>query len=472
MATVAGMVAWEQRNHAIRERVATDRTARFLVSLFKIADPNENRGNSITVREMLDRGAAQVGQGLEAEPAIRADLRTAMGEAYAGLGLYEDAKKLLNEAEREQKGNNAPYDSQVRTLLALGSTLYLSAAYADAEKMLARAVEIARAHLPAGSELRSEALDDLADVYAQQEKYGEAEQLANEALNADRRRGPEQASVLAHTLDTLGSIYFYGGNLAAAEKAMREALELHKSKSEVHDAATAQAMANLAAVYYLGGRYGENLALLQQALPIYRAVYGADHPEVASLLIDMGRSALMMGRVDEAEPLLRNALSLAEKLKGATHDELVSPLNSLAMIDAYHGKLSAAASEIERAEKIARLPAHGMILDQVLLNVADVQFQLGNFDRSTTSLSESRRLLETAFPLDKRPTEAWRYAVWDTVHAELLAHEGKDLAARKAIEDASPVIAKRFGSAGFYSLLVERRSSSVENELKRKSQGK
>jgi tetratricopeptide (TPR) repeat protein len=462
-AVIGGVMARKQRNLALMEQASADRTAQFMVELFKVADPSENHGDSVTVRQVLDQGAAKVSKGLEHDPAVRGELRTAMGQAYSGLGLYDAAKKLLVEAQADQSGTSVPAESRVRTRVALGSTLYLAADYEEAGKVLQDAVFIARRELPPQSVIRSEALDDLADVLAQDEKYPEAEQLCLEALAADRKRGTEPAA-LARTLDSLGAIYSYSGDLPAAEKTMREALALHKQVSGLKDVKTAQAMANLAFVLYQSGRYEENFALLEQALPIYRDVYGPEHPEVATLLNNVGRSALMAGRIEDAVGSLRQAVALDEKLKGPTHDDLVAPLNSLAMIDAYKGQMVEAKAEIKRAEQIARLPDHGVLLDQVLLNAADIELQEGNADQAGAPLAESHRLLETAYPLAQRPTEAWRYAVWDTVDAELLACRGDDAKAKQSIESAAPKIRLRFGSAGFYSMLTQRRSRFVDQQ--------
>jgi tetratricopeptide (TPR) repeat protein len=302
-------------------------------------------------------------------------------------------------------------------------------------------------------------------VQVQQGKYSDAEKLCREALDADRKRGPDQAAVLARTLDTLGSVYFFSGNLPAAEATMREALTLHEQASGMRHAMTAQAMNNLASVLYQSGRYDEAVLMYRRALPIYADVYGTEHPEVAVLYNNMGGSALMAGLLDEAEPLLRQALAIDEKLKGPTHDDLVPPLNRLAMIDAYAGRMVAARKEIQRAEQIARLPDHGVLLDQVLVNVADLALKEGNEDHAAASLAESRRLLEAAHPLAQRPTEAWRYAIWDTVNAELLARQGDVSTARRTIASALPTIAKRFGPTGFYSLLARQRAQFVEGKL-------
>jgi tetratricopeptide repeat protein len=223
-------------------------------------------------------------------------------------------------------------------------------------------------------------------------------------------------------------------------------------------------MTNLGAALYQSGRYEETAALLKKALPVYRALYGDEHAEVATILNDLGRSSLMAGHPDEATPLLRQALAMHERLLGPTHDDLVPQLNSLAMIDAYNEHLSEAEAEIQRAERIARLPGHGVLLDQVLLNVADIALLQSQWDRVAAPLAESRRLLEAAHPVEKRPAEAWRYAVWETVNAEWLAHQGDVATARGKIVSAAPVLAKRFGPQGFYSLLVRRRGKFVEQQ--------
>jgi hypothetical protein len=59
------LLAWRARNEAeferqmaVRKTLTAERTAEFMVSLFEVADPSEARGNSITAREILDRGAS------------------------------------------------------------------------------------------------------------------------------------------------------------------------------------------------------------------------------------------------------------------------------------------------------------------------------------------------------------------------------------------------------------------------------
>jgi tetratricopeptide (TPR) repeat protein len=468
MALIAGIAWWlalNQRDLAQIRADTADRTTQFMVSLFQLADPTENRGRTVTVQEVLKKGADEItkadsNNGLNREPRVRAELLTAMGRAYSGLGLYKDAEGLLGQAVADERSASIPDDSHVRTLVAYGSALYLAGKYEEAEPPLRDAVALARQGLDQSSALRSAALTGLADVLVQLGKYSEAEQLCQEALEADRKRRPQDAAVLSNSLSSLGSAYYYGGDLTAAEDPMREALALRKNTFGTQDTRTAESFNNLGVLLYDSGKYDEAMTDYQSALGIERKVYGTKHPEVATTLINIGRSALMAGHVDEAEEVLRQALSMAESFQGDTHDYLVSPLNSLAMIDTYQGRLDEARIEIQRAESIARLPDHGQFLDQVLLNEADLELASGNLERAAALLVESKVVLLEAHPASE--PNAWRYAVWDAVNARLTAAKGDVSTAERALLAAQNIIRNRFGANGFYTLRVQREMQQLE----------
>ena len=324
------------------------------------------------------------------------------------------------------------------------------------------AVSLARSRLSASDSLRSTALTGLADVLMQLEQFPQAIKLCQEALIADRKRGPQDAAVLARTLSTMGQAYFYSGDLAAAEPPLREALSLREQVLGMHHTLTAQSLNDLAGLLYQSGRYDEATSIYKQALPIHREVYGPEHPEVATITNNIGRSELVAGHIDEAEPLLRQSLAMFQKFEGDNYDGLVAPLNSLAMIDAYRGRLSAAWSEIQRADSIARLPDQGELLDQVLLNEADLELSSGNRDRARALLVESKALLQKAHP--EGPADAWRYAVWDSVNAQLLATDGDSAAAARILDAAQRILTRRFGEDGFYCQLAKRRAIWIGNQ--------
>jgi tetratricopeptide (TPR) repeat protein len=452
------VIAVKQRNRAVAEATTADRTSRFMVSLFKLADPGENRGNSVTVREVLDRGARDIERGLQSEPQVRANLLTAMGEAYTGLGLYQPAKPLLARARADQDAVSVPAESRVRTLIASGFLLDETDELQSAQTFLQRALDIGQAQLPPDSVLISDARDDLADVLTQLKQYREAESLCEAALVIDRKRGPDGAETLARTLDTLAQALAAEGRLAQAEAPTREALAINLQHFGLRHMYTAFSMNNLAALLYQQGRYAEAAAEWQQALPVYREVFGAEYPDIAIVLNNMGRSALMAGDVHTAIPLLEQAAQMGAKLWGATHEYLVMPLNSLGMAYLYQGDSARARTDIDRALQIAR-PRNSQVLDQVVLNAADLALSGHDIQSAAPLLDEARRLLAARYPRATDPDVQWRYAVWDSVNARLLALENRPDDARASFARARDVLVKRYGPQGFFVLRLDQRAA-------------
>ena len=118
-------------------------TTRFLVDLFKISDPSEARGNTVTAREMLDKGASSVDRELAKEPAIQARLMDTLGTVYMGLGLFDQARPLIDRAVATRRSLQGidPLDLS-DSLTHQGDLLTLQAEYDAGEKDYREAIRI------------------------------------------------------------------------------------------------------------------------------------------------------------------------------------------------------------------------------------------------------------------------------------------------------------------------------------------
>ena len=97
--TIIGLIrANEAEAQAREEAEMSTQVSDFLVELFEVSDPSEARGNTITAREILDRGAERIGSQLETQPAIQARLQSTMGRVYSGLALFGPARDLQESA--------------------------------------------------------------------------------------------------------------------------------------------------------------------------------------------------------------------------------------------------------------------------------------------------------------------------------------------------------------------------------------
>jgi len=127
--------AQKQTARAEAEAEAARQTTSFLIGLFRILDPSEARGNSVTAREMLDKGAARVDTELAKQPAIQATLMDAIGTVYMGLGLYPAARPLLDRAASTRRRLKDPEPEDLsESLNHLADLQMIQAEYVSAEK--------------------------------------------------------------------------------------------------------------------------------------------------------------------------------------------------------------------------------------------------------------------------------------------------------------------------------------------------
>ena len=154
-----------QSARVARERDKAQRVSRFLVEIFNVSDPGEARGNSVTAREVLDKGAERIHSELKDEPEVRAALLNTIGTVYDSLGLYDKAVPLLREALELTRRDLGGDPLEVATALnSLGNVLLDKGDTREAAAAYREALGIRRRHLSKGSREVAESLNNLASA--------------------------------------------------------------------------------------------------------------------------------------------------------------------------------------------------------------------------------------------------------------------------------------------------------------------
>ena len=96
MAIQARRLATE-RDSTARERDRAEQVSAFSSACFRARIPTERR-ESLTARDLLDRGVQRLQAELKDQPRTRATLLHAIGGVYRALGRYEDARSVFEEA--------------------------------------------------------------------------------------------------------------------------------------------------------------------------------------------------------------------------------------------------------------------------------------------------------------------------------------------------------------------------------------
>ncbi len=395
-----------QSRRVARERDRAERVSRFLTDLFMVSDPGEARGNSITAREVLDKGAERIENDLKEQPEVRADLMETMANVYDRLGLYDRAARLAEEALvfRRQVGAREPV-ALARSLNVLGNVLVDKGDLKAAEAVYREALERRRSLHGNDSQEVAESLNNLAAVFDTQGRFEESGKMLLESLAVKRKvLGPEDQRV-ATTLMNLGVNLYKRGNLEGSKVYLREALEIQsKALGEDHPD-VAFTLQSLGVLEDEQGRYAEAEKTYREALALQRKVLGQEHADVVTTLTNLGNTLVHAGRDAEAAAVFAEALPMSRKLYGADSTDTAFVLAGLADVERRRGNLreaEALAREVleYREKKLgpdhtdtaeARVLLGEVLLDRGLLADAEANLRRGLTDLESQPGLEARR---------------------------------------------------------------------------------
>lgn len=395
-----GATAWytaelaRQRDAAEQERRTAEEVTDFLIDIFRDADPNRADVLSVTVQEVLDRGAARIDAELTGAPLIRARLKRAIGRVYLSLGVNDTALELQHEAVRLNE--TAPGAS---------------------------ALELAAS------------LEDLAYAQWRKELLEESLATARRALGIrERELGPGHPS-LARPLDALGTTAFYLDRWEESADYYRRALDLSEGDAEQAEARLIT-MSNLTITLETLGRYAEAERLHRESLALRESHFGSDHPRTAHSLANFGTFLLNRRRPDEAAPLLERALAIQQRAKGPDHADVGFVLGDLAVLERERGNYPQAERYAVQAADTMRAalgPGHsryGAALDRL----ASIQRRAGKLEAALASATLALEVLIGA----NGPDHSWvadPHFTLGRIHADL----GDLAAARRHLARAADI---------------------------------
>jgi eukaryotic-like serine/threonine-protein kinase len=315
-----------------RERDRADRIADFMTSMFKVSDPREARGNSVTAREILDKASKDIETGLAEDPPLQAQMMHTMGAAYTNLGLYAQGQQLLEQSVRIGRASLGAENSEtLRATNALGWALMQQGRLAEAEKFERETLEAQQRTLGLNNTDTLSTMDQLAVTLNFEGKLSEAEMLGRKTVEGDRRLlGAENTDTLA-AMDNLVGTLGREGKFAEAEQLERETLQLQLRFSGPNNLQTLNSMTNLAITLHFQGRHAEAETLLRQALDIETRNFGPEQPETALTRYNLACVLTQLGRFDEALAQLQEAMDhgLNPRIDSTlARDADLSPLHS------------------------------------------------------------------------------------------------------------------------------------------------
>ena len=426
-ATAQARMARIERDRARLEATKAEQVATFLIELFEISDPGASRGETVTVREVLDRGAERIETSLADQPEVQAQMMHVIGSVYSSLGLYEAAERQLGAAlERRRATYGAEHLEVAHTLRQLALVRQHVGDLDGAERGYREALGPLRAAGTSDPELL-QVLRDLAFVLSTRQQLDEAEIVLREALAlTEDSPSVDRAGVLYG----LAGLHHGKGELAEAEKLLRETIALHAAEGGRGHPDAASAMEDLALLVRFSGRLEEARRLHRDALDMRQRLYGEEHLEVADAMQHLAAVTQELSDYAAAEPLARRALELSERLRGAEH-----PISGLARQELARTLRSLGSYDEARRLFRATLEQHRRLYGAEHPFVLVSLIEMAECDYEARDYPAAQRRFEEALALAK--------GKFDEEHSMVAAAQrllGKTLAAQGRLDEALPLL--------------------------------
>jgi serine/threonine protein kinase/tetratricopeptide (TPR) repeat protein len=424
----------EQREVAEHERARAEEVSTFLVDLFKLSDPEVNRGNQITARELLDSSTRRLRDAFKDQPSTKAALLATVGDVYDSLGQYQDAVPILREslALQEQSMDKAHVD----TLLELGRVFFKSGSLQDAESPLQEALRLSQREFGATDLESGRALWVLGQLRHLQGNAVVAIDLYKRALDIlETSQAPP--TEIARLLDDLAQDYERQQQWILAKQTYERALTIDRDILGNDHPRVASHVHNLAIVAQNMGDLKRAESLYREAIDSEERAFGDQHPETAAA---QGNYALLLereGRLAEAEPLLRNALGVALKVWGADNFNVGYARVSLAMALHDEGQMREAEDQFRQALAIydASLPRNHPYRAAALMHLSRLLVDTGRPQEALPLSEQSVAIWSAAFPASHPPT-----AQAHAIHAYALSRLGRRREAADELAAAVPIL--------------------------------
>jgi eukaryotic-like serine/threonine-protein kinase len=350
MAIQARRIA-QERDRANREAATAKQVSEFLVGLFSVSDPNEARGNTLTAREILANGARQVDESLRDQPDVQARLSATIGSVYTNLGMYAEARPLLERALNTQRQVLGHDNAEtLRTAHQLANLYWFEGKMQEAELLYADVVERRRRTLGAEHPETLRASFDLASSYALQKRWADAEPLSAATLAIQQRvLGPEHPDTIM-TMGFRQFMYYSQGRYAEAEPIAATVLERRRRALGPTHPDTLVDIHNLATIYDRMGRYSEAEAAFTEAIEGMRRVLGENHTRTCKSLSALAFMYVRLKRYEDAERAALAAYQGYSRSMGPEHEFTTGMISQLEKLYTAWGKPD------KVAEWRARLP--------------------------------------------------------------------------------------------------------------------
>ncbi len=432
--------AVEQRDLARQRSITAERTVNFVKSMFEVSDPSQARGETITAREVLDRGAAKIDRELAREPNVRAELGLTLAEVYGSIGLFHRSDALL---ARSLRVRHDQANLTVRQLLAIGDARYRQGDYDPAAASYRRGEVLSRDPRNDDPALRTRALVGLGQsLTAAGDKKASAPLRLALALDT-RRLGPDAAEV-ARDLEALALDRVGAGETVAARPLVERALSIRLRTEGKFGPSVGDNYNTLGSLAYMAGDLDAAERYYGANLKVDEAVLGTEHPDVAATLNNYARVLLDRRKFAAAGPFFERAMHINLAQRGEMHGDLAFIYANIGQVRLGLGDIAGAEAMIVRARTTAVASNH-RLRGQIAADLGGLYCARNRVAEGVALLAIAGREVREVFGGDN-----WRLGWIDALRGECLVRTGHAVQGRQLIEAGTAQVLRKWPVSTLY----------------------
>ncbi len=344
--------AEQESESAKRAQQETAASVRFFKEVFRSVAVDTRELDAISVREMLEAGAARAKDIVPEEAHIRVPALNELAGLYYSFGMLDVVDELADLSRQSAKGSDAdPWDidqaDNVKQVL-----LNVRQEFNGALDINKARWEYVTQYESTGERwvsVRKMAIaTSLSSGYRNLGNFEDSKRWLERALEQDEALTLNPAHHVS-LINTLATISDEQGEFAAAREYYDQALELAIDKLGEKHVWVGQLLMNLGIHHEWQAQFGAALGYYEEAAPVFEAVYGTDSAKYADLLIATSTPQWLNGDPEGAMVTADAALTLRERLPGTGAAQLGAFVRQVAGLHRELGHLDASQSAYERA---------------------------------------------------------------------------------------------------------------------------
>ena len=330
-----------ERDRAATEAAKAVSINEFLQQMLASADPTGTGSRTVTVVEALSAAERRLDGTLGTQPEVAAAVRRTLAATYQGLGEFDRAEKILNDAVNAARANRR--QDLVADLAQLADLHRDRHAREEALRVGREALDLARTSGAAPQQI-AEIQFIIAETLRENGDTDAALPLATEVLDARRRIFGADSFPVASSYQQLANIATAKGDPARAQELRQQTVDLMRKIRGPQHYTTTQALNDLATSYLATDEFQKALDTLEEVTAAQRATLGDTHPSLATTVENLANVLFRLNRHPEAVAKLEEVLAIRRKAFGDDSMPVARTMFNL-------GQVYTTIKDLDRAEK-------------------------------------------------------------------------------------------------------------------------